>query len=116
MQGGSLFLNAEDSGFAMDVARVEQPFDVTGREGRIHHRSSMQGRPHVHQDVHITIDDEEVFDSDEHPGEDGSPYPDIGFERGFAYTPVKDGYAGDAANTFLWDNSRSMVRRSRRIR
>jgi hypothetical protein len=35
---------------------------------------------------------------------------DIGFDRGYvhfaqlAYNPVKDGYSGDAANRFVWDN------------
>ncbi|HSI04591.1 MAG: hypothetical protein ACAI38_23125 [Myxococcota bacterium] len=186
VQGGSLFLNAEDGGFAMNVLRVEQPFDFENREGRVHYRSSMQGHGRMHQDIHITptisntlpdlrfvdkprdgdaididfvgdggwpftivvwrdgakaylahangpigvtsgvqqdidvyvsrshlsvrVDGVEVFDSDEHPGEDGAPFPDLGFTRGYvhfaqlAYNPVKDGYYGDAPNTFLWDD------------
>lgn len=186
VQGGSLFLNAEDGGFAMNVARVEQPFDFEGREGRVHFRSSMQGHGRMHQDLHITptitntlpdlrtmekprkgdaidvdfvgeggwpftivvwrngarayvshangpigvvsgvqqdidvyltrnhlsvrVDGVEVFDSDDHPGEDGAPFPDVGFTRGYvsfaqvSYNPAKDGFSGDAANTFLWDN------------
>ncbi len=186
VQGGSLFLNAEDGGFAMNVARVEQPFDFAGREGRIHYRSSMQGHGRMHQNVHITpvisntlpdlrafdkprdgdaidvdfvgeggwpftvgvwrngalayvshangpigvasgvqqdidiyvssnhlsvrVDGVEVFDSSEHPMDDGTPFPNVGFTRGYvsfvqaAYNPCKDGFCGDAANTFLWDN------------
>ena len=186
IQGGSLFLNAEDGGFAMDVARVEQPFDFENREGRVHYRSSMQGHGRMHQNVHISpvisntlpdlriaegprngdgididfvgeggwpftiivwrdgrkdylshadgpigtasgeqqdidiyvskthlsvhVDGVEVFDSSNHADEDGSPYPGLGFERGYvsfsqlAYNPCKDGYCGDAPNTFLWDN------------
>ena len=185
VQGGSLFLNAEDSGFAMNVARVEQPFDFEDRVGRVHYRSSMQGHGRMHQNVHISptisntlpdlrtaegppegdgidvdfvgdggwpftiivwrdgqkdyvshadgpidaqsgvlrdidiyvsttrltvsVDGKEVFDSDEHTDE-GRPFPGIGFERGYvsfaqvAYNPCKDGFCGDAANTFLWDN------------
>ncbi len=186
VQGGSLFLNAEDGGFAMDVARVEQPFDFAGREGRVHYRSSMQGHARMHQNLHITpvisntvadlrafdkprdgdaldidfvgdggqpftvgvwrngalayvaygngpagitpgvqhdidvyvsinhlsvsVDGEEVFDSTNRPALDGSPFPGVGFTRGYvyftqlAYNPCKDGFCGDAANTFLWDN------------
>ncbi len=54
VQGGSLFMNAEDSGFGMDVLRVEQPFDFEGREGRIHYRSNMKGHGRMHQAVHIS--------------------------------------------------------------
>jgi hypothetical protein len=53
VQGGSLFLNPEDSGFGMNVLRIEQPFDFAGREGHVHYRSNMKGHPRMHQTVHI---------------------------------------------------------------
>jgi hypothetical protein len=53
MQGGSLFLNAEDSGFGMNVLRVKQPFDFSGRTGHIHYRSNMKGHPRMHESVQI---------------------------------------------------------------
>jgi hypothetical protein len=178
VQGGSLFLNAEDEGFGMDVLRIEQPFDFADREGHIHFRSDMKGHPRMHQAVHIsprasnTLPDLRVIElgvnmapaiSIDFVGDGGSPFSvttwkngdvaymetaqgpfgivsgdqhdidiyvsrtnirvqldgatifeddfdDLGFDRGYvsfsqlAYNPVKDGYAGDNANTFMWDN------------
>jgi hypothetical protein len=179
VQGGSLFLNAEDEGFGMAVLRIEQPFDFAGREGHIHFRSDMKGHPRMHQAVHIgpmisnTLPDLRVIElgvntapaiSIDFVGDGGAPFSvtqwrngdvvyhetaqgpfgivsgdqhdidvyvsrtsirvtldgatiyeddqleDLGFDRGYvhfsqlAYNPVKDGYAGDNANTFMWDN------------
>ena len=181
VQGGSLFLNAEDSGFGMDVLRVEQPFDFEGREGRIHYRSNMKGHGRMHQAVHIspatsnTLPDLRDLDpaADMGPsisitfvGDGGWPFgivlwnqgevveehhvngplgielnsgadlfdvdlylsrthlrvhldgqevfsediADLGFDLGYvyfsqlAYNPVKDGYEGEVANRFLWDD------------
>jgi hypothetical protein len=55
VQGGSLFLNAEDVGFGMNILRVEKPFSfANGREGRIHYRSNLKGGSRHNQTIHIT--------------------------------------------------------------
>ncbi|MGE4131806.1 MAG: hypothetical protein AB7F86_09205 [Bdellovibrionales bacterium] len=51
---GSLFLNAEDGGFGLNVLRVERPFDITNREGRIHFRTQLKGHGRMKQTVHFT--------------------------------------------------------------
>jgi len=53
-QNGSLFLNSEDSGFGLNVLRVERPFDFTNREGRIHFRAQMKGHTRMKQTIHIS--------------------------------------------------------------
>jgi hypothetical protein len=51
---GTLQLNPEDSGFGMNVLRVQQPFDFANREGHIHYTSDLRGHLRMHQAVHIT--------------------------------------------------------------
>jgi len=192
VQSGALMLNPEDSGFGMNVLRIEQPFDFAGREGHIHYTSDMRGHLRMHQSVHVgpaisnsmpdlrfvnvleALNAGSAIDID-FVGDGGEPFnitlwqngqnltpgnplfhaygpfstyasplsnfikgnvhdvdiylarahlrvkvdgvevfnqviPDLGFDRGYvyfaqlAYNPAKDGYVGDAANRFMWDN------------